>query len=131
MSCQINRKSALDQPFSYMAGGNYLTFAIPDQTHEGQKLGAETDDSFWRLVGTAWIHHSDATIVGCEGKGISAWRKRASMDPAGGIIQILSTYSVEGEAFPPHATLGSFINPFDEARKDPGMRVRGSSPQQH
>lgn len=53
------------------------------------------------------------------------------MDPAGRIIQVLSTYGVEGEAFPPYAALRSFVNPFDEAGKDPGVRIRGSSPKQY
>lgn len=111
-----------------MTGGNDLAFTIPDQTQEGQQLGAEADNSFRRLVRTAWIYHSDTTIVRCEGKGISGGRKRASMNPAGGVVQVLSTYSVEGKTFPPHAALWPFINPFDEAGKYPGVCIRRSSP---
>lgn len=112
-----------------MTSGNDLAFAIPDQTQEGQELGTKTDNSFRRLVRTAWIYHSNATIVRCEGKGISGWRKRASMDPARRIVQIFTTHSVEREALPPYAALWSFINPFDEAGKDPGMCIGRSSPE--
>ena len=121
-------KYGLDPP-SYITSGNDLAFPIPNQTQEGQELGTEADNGFWRLVWPTWIYHSNATIVCGEGKGISAWRKGASMDPASGIVQVLATHGIEGEAFPPYATLWSFINPFDEAGEDPGVRIRRSSPQ--
>ena len=111
-----------------MTSGNDLAFTIPDQAQKWQKLGAEADYRSWRLIRTAGIYHSNAAIVRGECEGISAWGKRTSMDPAGGVIQILTAHRVKRQAFPPYTSLWSFVNPFDEAGKDPGMCIGRSRP---
>jgi hypothetical protein len=78
-----------------MTSGNDLAFAIPDQTQKRQKLSVDADDSFRWLIRAVWIYHSYATIMCGEGQGISAWRKCTPVDPAGGVVQILATHSIE------------------------------------
>jgi len=86
-------------------------------------LGVDTDHSFGRLLRSAWIDHCDAAVMGHKCEGISAGGKCTTMNPAGRIIQILSTYGVERESLSPCAGLGSGINALDETREDPGVGV--------
>ena len=49
------------------------------------------------------------------------------MDPTSGIVQILSTHSVERQALSPDAAFWPFVYALNEAREDPSVSICRSS----
>lgn len=66
---------------TYISSSNDLALSIPDQAQEGQKLRAKADYSVGRLVRTAWIDHSDTTIMCSVRQSVAAWRKSTAVNP--------------------------------------------------
>ena len=98
-----------------ISSGNDLTLSVPHQAQEWQELRAKADHSAGRLFRTAWIDHSDTTIMCGESQSIATWGKRTAMHPTCRIIQEFSAYSVERQSFSPDTALGSSIDTLDEA----------------
>ena len=67
--------------FAYISSNNDLTLSIPNQAQEWQELRAKADYSIWGLFRTAWIDHSDTTIMCSERQGVAAWRESTAMHP--------------------------------------------------
>lgn len=109
--------------FAVVAGGNDLSLAVPDQARERQDLRADVEHGTRRRVGPGRVHDGDGGVVAREGECVAGGTERHGVDPAGSIVEILATDSVERQSFTPHASLGPFIDTFDEAREHTRMAV--------
>lgn len=116
-------QSHISAGIAYMTCCDDLAFAIPDQAHEWEKLGADADYRQRWLFWSTRIHDSDAAIMRRKCQSIATGGKRASMHPPGGVIQILAAYGIEWQSLTPHTGLRPLIGPFDEGREYPRMSV--------
>ncbi|KAI6761613.1 hypothetical protein HG531_002166 [Fusarium graminearum] len=117
------------ESLAVVTSSDNLIFTGPDQTLERKLLSRDSNNSTRGLVGARGVNDSDAAVMSCKGKTVSAGGERNGVHPSSRVVQILSANGVEWETLAPNSRGRTSVHTLDEGGEDSRMSIGGSSSQ--